>query len=290
MDRFSAATVGFVSRIRPVGTASMTPLEVLAAVVPSRRLARRLRDKAERARWRAHQANTAAFRQCCAALPRLVPRPFFVKIGAHDGIKNDPCSDLLLADAAWQGLLVEPVPGCFARLRDNFADASRFTLAEVAVGPAAGRATFHCVAAEARQSLPDVPDYFDQIGSFDRHHILKHCDGVLAPFIREIEVAVLPLSALLRSHGVRECHLLQVDTEGHDYEVLRTLDFAAVKPLVIFIEHDHLSRADKRGLARLLRGHGYVVRDCGRDFFATVRSAEAALARLPPTAPARRSP
>ncbi|MCE9630711.1 MAG: FkbM family methyltransferase [Planctomycetia bacterium] len=246
----------------------MTLLEILAAVVPSRRLARRLKDKAERARWRLHQANTAAFRECCAGLSRRVREPFFVKVGAHDGIKNDPCSDILLADPAWKGMLIEPVPGCFAKLQANFPDASRFTLEQVAVGPGASPATFYYVAADARESLPQLPDYFDQLGSFDRNHILKHCDGVLEPFIRKMEVEVLPLSALLQRRGVQVCHLLTIDTEGYDDKVLRTLDFTAVKPLVIFIEHDHLAPAEKRGLARLLRRHGYVVRDCGRDYFA----------------------
>lgn len=249
----------------------MTLLEVLAAIVPSRRLARRLAGKAERARWRRDQANTAAFRACCAAISRQVPNPFFVKVGAHDGIKNDPCSDILLADTAWKGLLIEPVPSCFAMLEANFADTSRFDLAQVAVGLARSEATFYCVAPDAREALPQLPDYFDQLGSFEKSHILKHCEGVLAPFVREMKVTVLPLAELLQRRGVRQCSLLQIDTEGHDYEVLRTLDFAVVKPLVIFVEHDHLPPADKRGMVRLLRRHGYVVRDCGRDYFALSR-------------------
>lgn len=248
----------------------VTLLELLAKIVPSRRLAHRLEGKAERARWRLHQANTAAFRACCASIPARVPKPFFVKVGAHDGVTGDPCSDLLLGDTAWKGLLIEPVPSCFARLAANFADASRFQLVNVAVGPGRSGATFYFVAPDARDALPHLPDYLDQLGSFDRNHILKHCDGALAPFIREMPVTVLPLAELLRSGGVRECHLLHVDTEGHDYEVLRTLDFSVVKPLVIFVEHNHLPPADKRGLIRLLRRHGYRVRDCGRDYFAVV--------------------
>jgi FkbM family methyltransferase len=246
----------------------MTLFELLAAIVPSRRLARRLAAKAERARWRRHQANSAAFRAYCAGLSRLVPAPFFVKVGAHDGVTGDPCSDILLADESWKGLLIEPVPSCFARLAANFADASRFELAQLAVGPARSAATFYYVAPDARDALPHLPDYFDQLGSFDRNHILKHCDGALAPFIREMDVTVLPLAEVLRSRGVRECHLLHVDTEGHDYEVLRTLDFSVVKPLVIFVEHDHLASGEKRGLVRLLQRHGYDVRDCGRDYVA----------------------
>ena len=63
-------------------------------------------------------------------------------------------------------------------------------------------------------------------------------------------------------------HLLHLDAEGHDYEVLRTLDFAKHAPLSIFVEHKHLSDAQKTEMLHLLRKHGYAVRDCGEDYFA----------------------
>jgi hypothetical protein len=40
------------------------------------------------------------FRRYCRELPKLVPEPFFVKIGANDGITGDPCSDILLGNAS----------------------------------------------------------------------------------------------------------------------------------------------------------------------------------------------
>lgn len=249
----------------------MTLLDMLERLPPLRPLTRRIRKKAERARWLRHQAHTAAFRDCCRAIAALVPEPFFVKVGAHDGMTGDPCSDILLAETRWRGLLIEPVPSCFARLQKNFGDASRFALEQVAVGAGRERATFYFVAPHAREQVPELPDYFDQLGSFDRTHILKHCKGALKPFIREMQVRVVPLSEIMQRHGIGTCHLLHVDTEGHDLEVLQTLDFAAVQPWAIFIEHDHLSDAKKAALQRLFRKHGYAAKDCGRDYFAVSR-------------------
>jgi len=74
------------------------------------------------------------FRRYCRELPKLVLEPFFVKIGANDGITGDPCTDILLGNANWRGLLVEPVPYCFARLRASFPDSQRFRLEQVAIG------------------------------------------------------------------------------------------------------------------------------------------------------------
>jgi len=208
------------------------------------------------------------FRDYCLNLPEVVSEPFFVKIGASDGITDDPCSDILLANTNWRGLLIEPVPYCFDRLRVNFQDSRRFCLAQIAIGASTGEDSFYYVDAKATQSIPSLPTWVDQLGSFDRNHIMKHLDGMLDPFIVECKVQVCPLSDVLLRNGIQNVHLLHVDAEGHDYEVLKTLDFAKHVPLSIFVEHKHLSEAQKTGMLHLLRTHGYSVRDCGEDYFA----------------------
>lgn len=237
-----------------------------------------------------HQFNTDLFRILCAELPQIISNPVFVKVGAHDGITGDPCSDILIADARWKGLLIEPVPYLFARLKENFSNSTRFALEQVAVGPKASRATFYCMAAEAKESLPDLQDFFDQLGSFDKQHIFKHYEDLeskLEPFITEIEVEVLPLSDILQRNHIQNCHLLHIDTEGYDYKVLSTLNFSVTKPLLLFIEHKHLGDLEKQSLRRLLHKHSYIVRDCGQDYFAIDKRAEKVLRKLEGIAPAR---
>jgi FkbM family methyltransferase len=217
-----------------------------------------------RAREREHHR----FRDYCLNLPKVVSEPVFVKIGACDGITDDPCSDILLANTNWRGLLIEPAPYCFDRLRANFQDSRRFCLEQVAIGAPAGEGTFYYVDAKAIESIPSLPTWFDQLGSFDRNHIMKHLDGVLDPFIIECKVQVCPLSDVLMRNRIQYVHLLHVDTEGHDYEVLKTLDFTKHAPLSIFVEHKHLSETQKTEMLCLFRKHGYSVRDCGGDYFA----------------------
>src|SRR5581483_5117295 len=53
------------------------------------------------------------FRRYCRQLTAFVSDPIFVKIGANDGVTSDPCSDILLSNSNWKGLLIEPVPYCF---------------------------------------------------------------------------------------------------------------------------------------------------------------------------------
>jgi FkbM family methyltransferase len=226
-----------------------------------------------RAKWREHKKRqfTREFREFCENLTRSHSSVFFVKIGAHDGVTDDPISDIIRANKNWTGVLVEPVPDCFARLKANYPDQQRFTLRQIAIGPQTTETNFYSVDPAAKQQIPDLPSWFDQLGSFDRNHILKHLDGVLAPFIVTSKVQVCPLSELLRQAGAAEVQLLQIDVEGADWEVLKTLDFTKHKPLGIFVEHKHLPPQTKSEMRNTLRSHGYTVGDCGDDFFAHLR-------------------
>jgi FkbM family methyltransferase len=234
---------------------------------------------------RARKREQSRFRDYCLNLPKLVSEPVFVKIGASDGITDDPCSDFLLANTSWRGLLIEPVPYCFDRLRANFQDSGRFCLEQVAIGAPTGECAFYYVDAKAIQNIPSLPVWFDQLGSFNRNHIMKHLDGVLDPFIIECKVQVCPLSDVLMRNEIQDVHLLHIDTEGHDYEVLKTLDFTKHAPLSIFVEHKHLPDVEKTELRKLLQEHGYSVGDCGEDYFAVNEKANR---RLQGTARMRR--
>jgi FkbM family methyltransferase len=211
-------------------------------------------------------------RAYCIEVAGLVAQPTFVTVGANDGVLGDPVADLLLADPRWKGLLVEPVPSCFRRLQANYKDPERFSLEQVAVGPTAGVATFYAVSDLAREALPGLPAWTDQLGSFDRNHILKHLDGVLAPFVEEIRVTVVPLVELLRVHGIDSVQLLHIDTEGFDFEVMRSLDFNACTPTGILAEHLHLSPHARSEMKRFMEARGYDVVDCGSDYFGLRRA------------------
>lgn len=208
-----------------------------------------------------------------------VDHPVFVKVGANDGVTGDPFGDALLRSERWKGLLVEPVPYCVERLRRVYSDKTRFTIDQVAIGCTPGTTKFYYVSESAKRALPDLPDWYDQLGSFDRRHILKHLEGRLEPFIVTEDVEVVPLSDIIRRHQLSHVTLLHVDTEGYDLEVLKTLGLPALCPAWIMIENRHLSASDRSEMASLLHSSGYDVSDTGTDFFAMHRDAGHGLSR-----------
>jgi len=249
-------TTPLINRLLKLGVTLFRKIRRASSRVSEQRNAKKTARKIER------------FRSYCKDLPNFVAEPVFVKVGANDGITDDPCSDILLAKTQWRGLLIEPVPYCFDHLKANYRDSKRFSLEQVAVGASAGTATFYYVDRNIlnAQPQPYIPPWFDQLGSFDKNHIVKH--GIPEPFIIECTVQVCTLSSLIKRNGIREVHLLHIDTEGYDYEVLKTLDFTTQAPVLIFVEHVHVLKDQKEEMVNLLRHQGYSVYDCGRDYFA----------------------
>lgn len=224
-----------------------------------------------RGRYLALRTGAQHFRDCCYALSAALPEATFVNVGANDGIVDTPAIRILMGNPNWKGLLIEPVPYCYERLKENFPDKNRFMLEQVAIGTAARKRSMYYVDPQAKNHLPDLPIWHDKLGSFDRNHIIKHLGAAIEPFIKELPVEVCTLSELLRRMQIQQVHLLHVDTEGNDWDVLRSLDFNEYRPILIYVEHLHLSPADKGAMRRFLENEGYSIVDCGMDYFACHR-------------------
>lgn len=207
------------------------------------------------------------FRDCCYALTQSMPEALFVNVGANDGITNTPGIRILLNNANWRGLLIEPVPYCFDQLKKNFPDQKRFILKRVAIGNEKKPGKFYYIDRKAEKTIKHLPPWYNQLGSFDKAHIIKHMPEA-GPFIKEIDVEVCSLSEVLYQSDFTDFHLLHIDAEGYDLEVLKTLDFSLSKPIIIYIEHKHLMPIDRKILIRMLKSHGYSVYDAGDDYFA----------------------
>jgi FkbM family methyltransferase len=205
-------------------------------------------------------------------LGKAHPSPSFVKIGANDGLTGDPCGDMFIRDIRWRGLLVEPVDYCVEKLKNTYCDQSRFTIVQAAIGHKRERRKFYFLAKEAKYSIPDMPEWYDQIGSFDREHIVRHLPIEANKFIIERDIDVFSLSSMLMQTGYVAPLFLHIDVEGFDYEVLKSLNFRQSRPSVIMIEHKHLSASDLYSMIELLEGNGYLSLDAGEDLVALTKT------------------
>ncbi len=186
-----------------------------------------------------------------------------VQIGSNDGGQEDPVSLLLVRHPGWQAVLVEPVPYLFERLRKRYEGRPGCRLLNVAVNDGS-EADFFWVGPQARQTHPDFPEWVEQLGSFNRSHILSHLDGSLEPYIESVRIRGVRLMELFEQCGLREIDLLHTDCEGCDWDAVSQLDFEAVLPRAILFEHKHLAACDREAACAFLRPH-YRLFDLGSD-------------------------
>jgi FkbM family methyltransferase len=183
---------------------------------------------------------------------------FFVQVGANDGVKADPIHDLIAGNKNWNGIFIEPIGSIFQRLKHNYANSDRFIFENVAISAKKETRAFYYLSEKAGlEASLNLPFYFDQLGSFDKNHLLKHFDGRIEPFIIEEEMECVPLQEVLDRNQVATVDLLHIDVEGFDYQVLAQVDFARYKPLAILYEHKHLLAEELVKAEFLLEASGY---------------------------------
>ena len=203
---------------------------------------------------------------------RATRRDFFVlQVGANDGHSDDPIASIVRSRGL-RALMVEPVPAMFDLLADFYRDQPNVVCENCAVGHEDGSATLYYVRPD-----PALPEYVRRIASFSRDVILKQRRVVpnIGAYIDTLQVPTLSLETLLAKHQIDRIDLLQVDTEGFDYEILKMLWATPLRPPIINFESAHLSRSDKLACAEMLKRDGYRYLNVGQFDTLAVRNPDA---------------
>jgi FkbM family methyltransferase len=191
---------------------------------------------------------------------------FFIQIGSNDGKTGDPIYEYVVK-YGWRGILIEPVPYLYEKLKSTYAGRTGLVFENIAIADEDGYKTFYRV---EENDEPGNPFWYDQLGSFCKEVVLKHRHIVpnLEKHLVSEQIPCISLDSLLQKHGVSKLNLLNIDTEGYDYEIIKTVPFGRIKPYVILYEHKHLSGHDKQACASLLTEQGYHILEIQGDTFA----------------------
>jgi FkbM family methyltransferase len=193
-----------------------------------------------------------------ALFAEIFPDAFVVQIGANDGTAGDPLVEGF-RKTRWSGLLVEPVPYLYEMLVARYRDRPGIQFECAAISTRDGDAPLYRL-----RSVPgQTPEWFNQLASLDRDVVLKHRSSIadIDSLVIEERVPTVRLDTLLARHEIAVIDLLVIDAEGHDLEILRTLDLTRFKPTLLMFEHQHLSESDKQAAYALLRMAGYDFRE-----------------------------
>lgn len=189
------------------------------------------------------------------------PDAFFVQVGAYDGTSNDPLLHIV-QHYGWKGVLVEPQNLAFKKLERLHAHNSQIVVRNVAMAREDGKRTLYSLGVH-----PGLPEWAYQIASFNKSHILKQQRYLHGWNVNDLlvadEVDCITFDTLLKEMGSPHVDILQIDTEGFDYEIIKMFQVEERKPSIINFEHLHLSRKAWNEAVALLVECGYKVAKAG---------------------------
>jgi len=154
---------------------------------------------------------------------------FFLDIGAADGV----CfSNTYFFETfrKWDGICIEPNPVVFEQLKKN----RRCAKVNAAIAEKAGRARYLKVEGYA-EMLSGLVDYYekDHLARIDNE--IRQYGGSKT----EIEVETLNINDLLRERNIHHIDYCNIDVEGAEYEILKTIDFDDLEIDVLTVENNY---------------------------------------------------
>jgi FkbM family methyltransferase len=190
----------------------------------------------------------------------------FIQVGSNEGVMStDPLCAFILQHH-WKGVLIEPVPRIFEKLKQNYERCPWLYFENVAISDTRKTTEFYVVD-ETAAFFKDHPDlvnevgghWGDLVGSLDKDHVLK-CKPLLSENeIRTIKVECVTLHDIVDKYQLDRVDLIHIDAEGHDDTILYSIDFEKIKPKLILFEHNHMSIERYFGCIAHLQSRGYGV-------------------------------
>jgi FkbM family methyltransferase len=193
----------------------------------------------------------------------------FLQIGSNDGMSGDPIREFVVQNKTWRGAFVEPVPQIFSKLRRNYAYLKRpgLKFLNYAVSDRSGVQDFWKIRDDC---LSEFALFANLIGSFDRNHIVKHFPGIAASKLERIHVPCKRYEDVLADAGLDDVDLLNIDVEGHESRILRSIPFGRSNPQLIVFETSHMAHQLRDDIVLMLRRHGYSVEQYPIDCIASM--------------------
>ena len=119
-----------------------------------------------------------------------------------------------------------------------------------------------------------LPKWTQGLASFDKSVIVKHQvdNHDISDFIVEDTVKCITFKELLKNNSTDQVDLLQIDTEGYDFEIIKMWDLVEICPALISYESKHITMDKQRELTSYLASHGYKIFANGHDTIAYLGS------------------
>lgn len=167
---------------------------------------------------------------------------YFIQIGANNGVAFDPLNELIKRNGEWSGVLFEPGVDAFEELKITYNGKDKLILVNAAVLDVDGKATLYC-------------------GSTTPHFTMDRtmANRVFDITPKEVEVDVLSPKSIVNNYNIQKIDLLQVDTEGRDFTIVKAFLENGIYPEIIRFEFIHMyyENYNTSDAVQYLESHGY---------------------------------
>ncbi len=230
-----------------------------------KRIAKKFLRQAGFGLWKIDSTETLNFENLLYSLLRNLETISFIHVGAHDGKSfTDPLYHFVMKNPERvSGVMVEPVKETYTKLVANIGHVDSVQLLNVAIHPTLQNVTIY------KFSPVDKAFAFNASGlaSTDKNRF----DALMIKgdenSIHKEEVSAITMAECLNylQASPTGVDVICIDTEGLDFELIRSLDFDKIKPYIIRFEHnlctltepDHLQ--NYASLVELLNKNQYQV-------------------------------
>ena len=158
-------------------------------------------------------------------------------IGAHNG---SGLEELILKQKN-RVLLIEPVNYNLQSLKNRFKDLSNIIFENVGVSDEKKKLKFYYVKESSVKKLGK--EWGSGIGSFKKKHLLDNHRKrfqITETDIEEVDVKIIVFNDLVEKYNISEIEYLFIDTEGYDYQIIKSIDFNKTKINKVKFEYKHL--------------------------------------------------
>lgn len=174
---------------------------------------------------------------------KFIKNGVFIDIGANDG-KTLSNTYFLEKELSWNGLAIEPSPKVFKRLEVN----RNCILINACISDKTGNAEFLELSGHT-EMLSGLTEKYHQ-----KH--LRRIDNEIEEFSGEknyIQVPCYVLEDIVKKHGLDKIDYLNIDIEGGEFDVLKSINFNNIDIDIIGIENNY--KEDK--IKNYLHHYGY---------------------------------
>ena len=168
-----------------------------------------------------------------------------VVIGAHFGVWLE---DEISKYKDQNILLVEPVPYNIKILEEKYSKLNNIHICKNAIFSEKKTSNFYYVNEKSVSKLGK--HWASGIGSFDKNHILNHKSKrfkIEEKDIVKIEIDFITFKEMTEIFSIQSINKLQIDVEGAEYEILRSINFNNIKINSILFEAKHFDGTFKEG-------------------------------------------